>query len=61
MLAMLAWQRSGIGDACQIVNMATLSNSLFYILFKMSLLPNYCVKYCDYIWLSGAVVVLYSL
>ena len=54
MLAMLAWQRSGTGDACQIGKMATLSNSLFYM-FKNSLLSKYCVKYCDYMvkWCSG--------
>ena len=50
----LARQRPGIGDACQSGKMATLLNSLFFV-FKISLLPNYLVKYYDYIvkWCSG--------
>ena len=32
-------------------------NSLFFV-FKMSLLPNYCVKYYDYIvaWCNGVAL-----
>ena len=44
----LAMQRPGLGDACQSGKMATLLNSLFFV-FKISLLPNYPVKYYDYI------------
>ena len=49
----LAWQRPGLGDACQSGKMASLLNSLFFM-FKILLLPNYRVKY-DYIvkWCSG--------
>ena len=43
----LAWQRPGLDDACQSGNMVTLLNSLFFV-FKLSLLPNYCVQYYDY-------------
>ena len=52
----LAWQQSGLGDACQSANMAALLNSLFFV-FTMSLLPNYCVTYYDYIvkWCSAIV------
>ena len=44
----------GLGDACQSGSMATLLNSLFFV-FKILLLPNYRVKYCDHIvkWCSG--------
>ena len=50
----LAWQRPRLGDACQSGKMATLFNSLFFV-FKISFLPNYRVKYYDYIvkWWSG--------
>ena len=46
--------RTGLGDACQSGNMSILLNSLFFV-FKISFLPNYCVKYYDYIvkWYSG--------
>ena len=44
----LAWQRPGLGDACKSGKMVTLWNSLFFV-FKMLLLPNYRVKYYDYI------------
>ena len=51
----LAWQRPGLGDACQSGKMATLLNSLLFFVFKISLLTNYGVKYYDYIvkWCSG--------
>ena len=43
-----------LGDACQSGKMATLLNSLFFM-FKILFLPNYRVKYYDYIvkWCSG--------
>ena len=52
MPGMLARQRLGFGDACG--DMAPLLNSFFFM-FKISFLPNYRVKYYDYIvkWCSG--------
>ena len=44
----LAWQRAGLRDTCQSVKMATLLNSLFFVV-EISFLPNYSVKYHDYI------------
>ena len=48
----VAWQRQGLGDACQSDKMATLLNSLF-LEFQISFL-NYRVKYFDFIvkWCS---------
>ena len=52
----LAKQCPGLGDACQSGKLATLTvlNSLFFV-FRILLLPNYRVKYYDYIakWCSG--------
>ena len=49
------WQRPSLGDACQSGKMATLLNSLFLV-FKISVVLNYSVKYYDYIlkWWCGA-------
>ena len=38
---------AGLGDSCQSDKMVTLINSLFFM-FKISLLPKYCVKYYEY-------------
>ena len=48
------WQWPGIGDTCQSGKMVTLLNSLFFVL-NISFLPNYTIKYYDYIekWCSG--------
>ena len=50
---MLAWQWSGLGDACQSAKMAPLLNSLFFPCLKF----RCCVRYYDYIvkWCSGIV------
>ena len=50
----LVLQRSGLCDTCQSGKMATLLNSLFFV-FDFSLLPDYRVKYYDYIvkWCIG--------
>ena len=40
--------RPDLGDACQSSNMATLLKSLLLV-FNILFLPNYCVKYYDYI------------
>ena len=52
---MLAREHPGLGDACQSDEMATLLNSLFFV-FNIFFLPNYRVKYYDYIvkWCRGA-------
>ena len=52
----LARQRPSIGHACQSGKMATLLNSQLFV-FKKKFVPNYCVKYDDYIakWCSGIV------
>ena len=49
----LASQRRNLNDSSQIGNMAALLSSLF-VVFKMSFLPKYRVKYYDYIvnWCS---------
>ena len=54
MPAALARQRRSLGDSCQSGKMAALFNSLF-VVFKISFLPKYHVKYYDYIvkWCSG--------
>ena len=48
MPATLARQRPRLSDVCQSSEMATLLNSLHFV-FKIVFLPNYHVKYYDYI------------
>ena len=57
----LVWQRRSLGDSCQTENMAALLNSLFFV-FKMSILPEYRVKYYDYIikWCRGIYVTAHA-
>ena len=47
----VAYHRSGLDEACQSSKMAILLNSLLFV-SKIPLLPNYCVKYYDYIVLD---------
>ena len=49
----LAMQRAGLGDASQSGEMLILLNLSFFVLNNL-FLPNYCVKYHDYIvkWFS---------
>ena len=54
LLLPLNWPRRSIGSGCQSSEMAALLNSLSFV-FKNLFLPNYRVKYYDYIvkWCSG--------
>ena len=57
----LAWQKPGLGDACQSGKMVILFNALLF-LFRISLLSEYREKYYDYIivkWCSGVACYWY--